>query len=77
MDNSPAMTQFLYNVSQKLGGEDSIVGQGSRDSQTPDQIQEQISSLMSSPAYTNKMDPGHSSTVDKVQKLFGRLHGAR
>lgn len=77
LDNNPVMTEFLFNVS-KLSSEGTLEqGQGQADSLDPTQIQDKINELMATNAYVDKMDPGHTSTVGKVQKLFGRLHGAR
>ena len=78
LDNDPGVVQFLFNVSQKTLEQGGLQNSGnSGDSLDPSQLQDKINELMTNPAYVNKMDPNHSSTVDKVQKLFGRLHGAR
>lgn len=76
--NDPQMVQFLFNVS-KLSSEDGQLemGNASPGALTPAEIQDKINELMAEPAYADKMNPNHKSTVDKVQKLFGRLHGAQ
>ena len=77
LDNHPLMVDFLFSVSKHTAEDGGLETSGKQgDSLDPSEIQDKINELMASPAYTNRDDPSHMSVVDKVQKLYGRLHGA-
>ena len=75
LDKNPAMLKFLSKVGQTIS-EDNLEGNGQTGGGTPDQIREEIETIMGSTAYQSKADPSHNSSVKKVQALFNRLHSA-
>jgi hypothetical protein len=72
------MVRFMHNVAKANLEEGNIEGQGNDNSRSmdPSQIREQINDVMSQAAYTNNQDPNHGVLVNKVQKLFERMHSA-
>ena len=75
LDKNPAMLKFLSKVGQTIS-EDNLEGNGQTGGGTPDQIREEIDTIMGSTAYQSKADPSHNASVKKVQALFNRLHSA-
>ena len=78
LGNNPQMVRFMHNVAKANLEEGNIEGQGNDNSRSmhPSQIREQINDVMSQAAYTNNQDPNHGVLVNKVQKLFERMHSA-
>ncbi len=75
LGNDPRMIKFLHKVGS-LSGEDNLENGDGEATQTPEQLKEEINGVMATPAYQNKDDPNHDITVQKVSRLFGRLHAA-
>lgn len=74
LNNDPRMIRFLTNVGEKMMEDGALKGAGGGTGQTPEEIQDEINTLMAKPAYTNSKDIEHASLVRQVMNLRKRLH---
>lgn len=73
--DNPEVIKFMNKVGQSFQEDNIEDGDGAQE-QTPEQIREEINTIMGSTAYTDKNDPNHAISVKKVQGMFQRLHKA-
>ncbi len=75
LNNDPRMIRFLANVGEKMMEDGGLKGTGTGSgAQTPEEIQDEINTLMAKPAYVNKKDPEHESLTRQAYNLRKRLH---
>jgi hypothetical protein len=75
LGNHPEMLRAFSKVGEILGEDSLVVGTGLGSSQlSPQQAQEEIQALYSdkdfSASYRDNRDPGHSSAMKKMDKLY-------
>ena len=66
----PALLKLFHSVGKGMMESNKLEGIANEGKQTPQEIQDDISSAMGHPAYSDKRHPEHNSLMRKVQGLF-------
>lgn len=74
LGNHPAMIKMLADIGGKMMEGGKLEGSGTL-VQTPEEMQNEVDSLMAHPAYTDRRNPEHAQINKKVQALFSKIHG--
>lgn len=72
--NDPDVAEFLATVGLKFMEHKPIIA---ADTNAPFEVQQQISELMNTTAYSNATHPDHKSTVQRVQALFNQKNALK
>lgn len=74
LGNHPAMIKMLADIGGKMMEGGKLEGSGTL-VQTPEEMQNEVNTLMAHSAYTDRRNPEHAQINKKVQALFAKIHG--
>ncbi len=66
----PGLLKMFHSVAKGMMESSKLEAIGNEGKQSPQEIQDDINSLMTNPAYTNNRHPEHNSVMKKMQNLF-------